>query len=155
MHIDETGKIIESIGNKTLDSEHEILCNIIDSIAHSFAERNTIALQEEFEELENGLRAYFVIEENIAQAVSYDFTHHRLAHQDLLVKFQHLKDELMSNACMRSKFGYEYCISVLINPLFRHIKLDDKPLKVELRNHFYDFNCVRNLRLDSSPYQRV
>jgi len=111
----------------------------INEIARSIAAKDNTALLEAFELLENALRAYFVIEENIAQAVDFDFTQHRLAHQGLLNKFQRIRDELMARNGMQSEFDDECYIDSLRNCLIRHIKVDDKQLKIVLETHFYDF----------------
>lgn len=128
-----------SVGNRILDTEHKKLHGIINGIADSIAARDNTALLDAFELLESGLRAYFVVEESIAQAVDFDFTQHRLAHQGLLNKFQRIKVELMAKNGMCSKFDDECYIDSLRNCLIRHIKVDDKPLKIVLETHFYDF----------------
>ena len=128
-----------SVGNRILDSEHKKLHGTINEIARSIAAKDNTALLAAFELLENALRAYFVIEENIAQAVDFDFTQHRLAHQGLLNKFQRIKVELIAKNGMSSKFDDECYIDSLRNCLIRHIKVDDKPLKIVLETYFYDF----------------
>lgn len=128
-----------SVGNRLLDSEHKKLHGLINGIAHSIVAKDIATLVEAFELLEHGLRAYFLVEENIAQAVNFDFTQHRLAHQGLLNKFDHIKNELIDRNGEWSKYDDEYFIESLRNCLIRHIKVDDKPLKIVLETHFYDF----------------
>lgn len=128
-----------SVGNRILDSEHEKLHDMINGIARAVAAGEVAALSELFELLENGLCAYFVVEENIAQALNFDFTQHKLAHQELLKRFQHIKDELTAKNNRRSKSEEKDYINYLRDRLARHIKEDGKPFKAVLNTQFYDF----------------
>lgn len=127
-----------SVGNRLLDSEHKNLHDIINVITSLIVARDVAALPEAFELLENNLCTYFVVEENIAQAVNFDFTQHRLAHQGLLNKFQRIKDKLMAKNGMWPKLDKGYCTHYLRDFLIQHIKLDSKPLKTVLDTCLYD-----------------
>lgn len=133
-----------SVGNRILDSEHKNLHNIINVIIGLIIARDVAALLGAFELLENCLRAYFVVEENIAQAINVDFTQHGMAHQGLLNKFQCTKDELMAKNCMLSKDEEGCCIHFLRSCLIHHIKVDTKPFTIVLNTCLYDFkpNCA-------------
>jgi hemerythrin-like metal-binding protein len=128
-----------SVGNRMIDSAHKEVFGMIDRIVHSVMARDVAALSEAFCRLENCLYVYFSVEEDIAQAVSFDFTQHRLAHQELLKKFQRMKDWLMAKNGAWSKFEEKGCIDSLGNCLIWHIKEDSAPLKVVLNTHFYNF----------------
>lgn len=128
-----------SVGNRILDSEHKKLHDIINEITNSIAAGNVAALSAAFELLENGLCAYFVVEEGIAQALDFDFNQHKLAHQNLLQKFLYAKDGLMANNGGWSKSEKKDYIVYLRGCLVRHIKEDDKPFKIALSAQFYDF----------------
>ncbi len=128
-----------SVGNKILDSEHKNLLGIIEGIASLIVARDVATLSEAFELLENRLRVYFVVEGNIAQAVNFDFTQHRLAHQHLLNEVQRIKDGLMTRNGMQSKLEKEGYINSLRNCLIRHIKMDAEPFKLVLDTYLYDF----------------
>lgn len=129
-----------SIGNRTLDSEHKKLHNIISRIAYYIVARDVVALSEAFDLLENCLCAYFVVEENIARAVNFDFAQHKLAHQHLLHEFQRIRDELtVKNGRWSDDEGESYVYSVL-DHLIQHIKKDGRPLKIVLDTCLYDFN---------------
>lgn len=128
-----------SVGNRILDSEHKKLHDIINEITNSIAAGNVAALSAAFELLENGLCAYFAVEEGIAQALDFDFNQHKLAHQNLLKKFLYAKDELMANNGGWSKSEKKDYIVYLRGCLVRHIKEDDKPFKIALSTQFYDF----------------
>lgn len=129
-----------SVGNRAIDSAHKEVFGMIDRIARPIMARDVTALSEAFDLLENCLCVYFSVEENIAQALDFDFTKHKLAHQDLLKIFQRIKDELTAVDNRSSEFEKKDCISYLRDCLIRHIKEDGEPLKMVLDTHFYDFN---------------
>lgn len=130
-----TGEL--SIGNRMIDSEHKKLHDTINGIAHSIAARNVAALSEAFEQLENCLCAYAAIEERVAQAVNFDFTEHRLAHQRMLDEVRRIRDALVAgdSVCPEGE-SHARCLK---DCLIRHIKEDGRPLKVVLDTHLYDF----------------
>jgi len=129
-----------SIGNRTLDSEHKKLHGIIEKIACSIVARDVAALSQAFDLLENCLYIYFVTEENIAQAINFDFAQHRLVHQHLLNEFQRIRDELtVKNGRWSDDEGMNYA-HFLMACLIRHIKKDGRPLKIVLDTCLYDFN---------------
>lgn len=129
-----------SVGNRTLDSEHKKLHGIINKITQSIVDRNVAALPEVFDLLEDYLRSYFVVEENIARAINFDFAQHKLAHQNLLSEFQGIRDELaVKNGLWSDEKGRDYAHS-LMACLVQHIKKDGKPLKIILDTCLYDFN---------------
>lgn len=129
-----------SIGNRILDSEHKKLHGIINQIVCSVIARNVAALPEAFELLESCLYDYFAVEENIARAIGFDFTQHKLAHQHLLNEFQHIKGKLTAkNGMWSDEEGKNYAYS-LMNCLIQHITQDGKPLKIVLDTCLYDFH---------------
>ena len=85
-----------SVGNWILDSEHKNLHEIINGIRSAIESGGVVDLLSAFNILKKRLCDYFAIEENIAQALNFDFTQHKLAHQNLLGKFQHVIDEMMA-----------------------------------------------------------
>lgn len=127
-----------SVGNRILDSEHKKLHDIINTIAASIKARDVVALSAGFELLENCLHAYFVAEENIAQAVGFDFNQHRVAHQDLMYKFQSLKNELTAKNLVFSEHEEASYIHTLCRHLKLHVLLESAPLELVLSTHFYD-----------------
>lgn len=122
-----------SVGNRILDSERMNLYDIIDGIDSLIVARDVAALSEAFELLEDRLRVYFVVEENIAQMASFDFTQRRLAHQRLLNEFQRIKNGLMAKNGIWTKFEKEGYVNSLKKCLIRHIAEDGKPLEAVLR----------------------
>ena len=128
-----------SVGNRIIDSEHKNLHGIIDGIAGLIEARDIATLHEAFELLENRLHTYFAVEENVAQAVDFDFTQHKLAHQHLLNEFRRIKHGLMAKNGLWTKFEKAGHINSLRKCLVRHITEDGKPLKIVLGNYLYDF----------------
>lgn len=126
-----------SLGNRLIDSEHKKLHNAIDGVKRAVAARDAVALSEIFEQLENGLRACFAVEERVAQAVGFDFTQHRLAHQHMLDEVRRIRDGLASGDCGCTE-GEDYA-RCLMDCLIKHIKEDGRPLKLVLDTHLYDF----------------
>ena len=128
-----------SVGNRIIDSEHKKLHGIIDGIADLIMARDIATLHEAFELLENRLHAYFAVEENIAQAVNFDFAQHRLAHQHLLNEFRRIKHGLMAKNGIWTKFEKAGHINSMRKCLVRHITEDGKQFKIVLGNYLYDF----------------
>ena len=128
-----------SVGNSLIDSEHKKLHDIINNIAGIIKAGEVAALSDAFKLLENSLRDYFVVEENIAQALNFDFTQHRLAHQHLLKEFQRIRDVLMAKNGMWPKSEKKGYIDCLMACLTQHIEEDGRPLKAVLSTQFYDF----------------
>jgi hemerythrin-like metal-binding protein len=129
-----------SIGNRILDSEHKNLHDIVNKIACSILARDVAALSEAFNLLENRLCGYFVVEENIAQAVNFDFVQHKSMHQNLLNEFKRIRVELtVKNGRWSDDEGGHYA-HFLMDYLIQHIKRDGRPLKIVLDTCLYDFN---------------
>jgi hemerythrin-like metal-binding protein len=128
-----------SVGNRILDSEHKNLRGIIDGITSLIMASDVAALSGAFELLGTNLRVYFAVEENIARAVGFDFTQHRLAHQYLLDEFRRIKNGLMAQNGSWSKLEKAGYINSLRRCLIRHITEDGKPLKIVLSDYLYDF----------------
>lgn len=129
-----------SVGNRVIDYAHKELLGIINRIVRSIVAGNVADLSEAFQLLEKSLCTYFVVEENIAQALNFDFAQHRREHQSLLNKFRYIRDELMAQNGMWSKFEEKCYVDSLRYCLIKHVKEDGKPLKILLETNFYNFN---------------
>lgn len=128
-----------SVGNRIIDSEHKKLRDKIEDIAHLISAKNDIALTVACKLLSDSLSNYFVIEENIAQALNFDFTQHRLAHQNLLNKCQLITKKLLNQSSPMSNIERKECLGFMNYYLTQHIKEDSKPFKLELETQLYDF----------------
>lgn len=127
------------VGNKAIDSEHKKLLNIINGVNRSITAREVSVLTKAFDLLENSLCGYFVVEESIAQALNFDFNHHKLTHQNLLNRFKRIKDELLAKNGMWNMSEEEDYVYCLKKSMIHHIKEDCKPFKVVLSAQYYDF----------------
>lgn len=127
-----------SVGNRVIDSTHKNLIGIIQEISRSIAARDVAAAIRGFEQLENCLCDYFVVEESIAHAVNFDFANHKLAHQRLLSEFYRIKDWLTSENGMWSCEDGERYANSLMHYFIQHIKEDGRQLKIVLDTHLYD-----------------
>lgn len=128
-----------SIGNRIIDSAHKEVLHIINNIIGLIMAKNVAALPEALELLESCLYACFAVEENIAQAVNFDFDQHKLMHRYLLNKVHCMKDELADKNGLWSGTEEKNYIHSLRDYFIQHIKEDSKPLKIVLDSHFYDF----------------
>lgn len=135
-----------SVGNRVIDYAHKEVLRIINRIVHSVVAGDVADLSEAFQLLEKSLCICFITEENIAQALGFDFTKHRQAHQSLLNEFRRIKFELMAKNGKWSKFEEKCYVDSLSYCLIKHVKEDGKPLKIVLETNFYDFypDCANN-----------
>lgn len=128
-----------SIGNRTIDSSHEYILSIINSVGNIIEARDGAALIEAFKLLENSLCAYFEVEEKIAQAIKVDFAQHSLAHQYLLNELQHMRSILAEKNGMWPDREAEAFIIFWAKRFIQHIKVEGESLKLVLNTNFYDF----------------
>jgi len=128
-----------SVGNRTIDSEHQKISAIVNDISQLILVDHIVALSVAVKMLADCLQEYFWIEENFAQAVNFDFTKHRLAHQALLNNFRVITDKIISQNGKFSKLERKVYTDSLNELLIQHIKVDSKSLKVVLDTCFYDF----------------
>lgn len=127
-----------SVGNRAIDSKHKKLHDILNEIARLISASDVAALSAAFAMLEQCMHACFAVEENIAQAIGFDFSMHRLAHQRLLNEFQYMQHELMGKNGVWSRDEGRYYADTLMSYFIKHIKVDGKPFKAVLDTHFYD-----------------
>jgi len=99
--------------------------------------------------LENNLRTYFSVKEDFAHAVNVDLTQHKQAHQNLLSKFRHIKNELIEQNGAWPKVAEKRYLDSLRYGLFQHIKEDCKMLKILLETNFYDFKPNKMNSMDA------
>lgn len=128
-----------SVGNKIIDSEYKKMFDIIHRIQRSIMAKDCAAIAADFKLLEDFACTCFSVEEKIAQAVGFDFTLHNLAHQNLLKKYQQVRDELAArNGSWFSGEGEAY--KHFINDcLMGHLEHESRPLRFVLDTYFYDF----------------
>jgi len=129
---------LQSVGNRIIDSEHEKLIGIINDIGQLMLVKHDVALSVAIKILNDALHHYFVVEENIANAVNFDFSDHRMAHQALLNEVHAVTDKLMVKIGECSSPERKRLIEFLNGLLIQHIQEDSKPFKIVLDTHLYD-----------------
>ena len=127
-----------SVGNRIIDSAHKELLGMVNRIGHMIRVKDCSDISEEFKLLEDRLCAYFAVEENIAQAVKFSFTQHKLAHQSLLNQIQCTRDDLAAMNGIWSDGEKEMRCYFLVNCLVQHFDEESAQMKVVLDTHFYD-----------------
>jgi len=127
-----------SVGNRIVDSQIQILDGLIYDIESLILVNHAVALSVAIRMLHDSLHHYFVVEESIAQAVGFNFTKHRVAHQRLANDFLVMTDEFTSQPVKHSKIEKREFIDSLRDSLNQYIEVDRKPLKIELEKHLYD-----------------
>jgi hemerythrin len=128
-----------SVGNALIDSEHENLIDMINSVEHALRAGNQPALLSAFKQLADGVRLHFMSEEKIAQAIRFPFDHHHGAHQYLQKELQYMREELESKSGMWSEGAVEHFSRMLGNWMMDHIAGEDMLLKPALQGHPYNF----------------
>lgn len=128
-----------SVGNAILDSEHKNIISEINNIMRLIEARDSTALSDAFEMLENWLIIHFENEELFAQTVNFDFSQHKLAHQHLLNELQCLKNELVAKNAAWSDSGVNLYHLFFHNWLIEHITNEDMQMKPLLQSYPHDF----------------
>ncbi|MDD2914428.1 MAG: hypothetical protein PHP70_03845 [Gallionella sp.] len=128
-----------SVGNSMLGATHRTLNNKINVIVGSIAARDVSALSDAFDSFEKCLNTYFLVEEQFARAVNFDFTRHKLTHQNLLKDFRFIKEELLNKNGIWSEHEEKCYIQALKNSLVRYVEVDIKPLRLVCDTCLDDF----------------
>ena len=129
-----------SVGNAVIDSEHKNLIAIVNSVKRAIKARDSAALPQELEHLEDWLYVHFANEGKIAQAVNFDFSQHKLAQQCWLKELWFLRNELIDKHGLWSDDAIEYFSLFLSDWLIDgHIISLDMPMKPVLQAYGYNF----------------
>jgi len=110
-----------SVGNRLIDSEHQKISCMVKDIDQLILVKHFVALSAAIKKLIDYLPEYFLVEENIAKAVKFDFTKHRLAHQELLNNYRVITDNIIIQDGKLSKLERKSYIDSLNNILIEHI----------------------------------
>jgi hemerythrin len=128
-----------SVGNKTLDSEHKNLLNLVREVDRAIRAKETVRFAETIHHLKDATRKHFDNETKIALAIKYNFDVHQLEHQYILKEMQTLEDELASCHDQWSESIVEHYFQFLSNWAIDHINEDDMKMKALLESRPYDF----------------
>ena len=127
-----------SVGNRLIDSQHQMLDGLIVDIGQLMLVNHDVALSAAIRLFHHSLQRYFEIEEDIAQAVGYDFSTHRLAHQELSAHFRAITDKISTKTGRCTGSERKELMDAMSGLLIRHITDDSSRLKIVLETNFYD-----------------
>ena len=129
-----------SVGNVFIDSEHRNLISLVNDVIRAIETRDSPGLAQSFEQLDHWSRTHFANEEKIAQALSFDFSLHKLAQQNALIELGFLRDELADGNNLWSKDAIEHFTQFLKNWMINeHIIGLDMQMKPVLQKYDYSF----------------
>jgi len=128
-----------SVGNKSIDTQHKNLLNMVNDIESAIKTRDAAALVNAFRLFEHAVHIHYIHEEKIARAINYPFEEHHLEHQYVLGELQTMKDELLSSEGRWSESAVEYYYEFLSEWTTMHIGEDDMRMKGILETYPYDF----------------
>ena len=87
-----------SVGNAVIDSEHKDLIDMVNNIARVIREKDSSAMPQVFEQLEERLCSHFVNEEKIAQATNFPFIQNEREHKYVLKSLHLIRDAVSAMA---------------------------------------------------------
>ena len=128
-----------SVGNASIDSDHNKLLVMANSVEDAIRAKDSVALSQAFKQLEDHMRAHFINEEKIAQAVNFPFTNNKLEHYYMLKLLQHMRDELEAKNGILSDAATEHFSHFLSDLITEHILKEDMLMKPVLQTYPYDF----------------
>ncbi len=131
-----------SIGNAMIDADHKMLLDMVNGVVHAIEIGDCSVLSYAFDLLDGKLRTHCAQEENIAQAINFTFTRHKLAEQYILRELNYLKDELLDRNCVCCEDAIKHYSDSLRGLLIGHITEDDRLMKPVLQSYPYNFNPV-------------
>lgn len=129
-----------SVGNAVIDIDHKMLIVMVNGVEAMIRARDSFALPQALEQLENNLSAHFAREEKIAQAINFPFGKNKMEHQYVLKEFQNMKDELIAKDGIWSDGAAEHFSHFLSDWITDHVLNEDMLMKPALQTYPYDFN---------------
>ena len=126
-----------SVGNLVVDSGHQNLIGMINSIDYAMHNADHADLLRVLKRFHDFARLHFKDEEQIMQSVKFPCVTHRLEHQYLLEDLQNTINRLSLNQSHES--ALEHYPDFLQNWLLKHIEIGTAMLKPTLSAHPYDF----------------
>jgi hemerythrin len=128
-----------SVGNATLDAEHQQIFRLIHEVDSAIREKSVACFSDTLKRLTDTSRLHFANESKIAQAINYDFEHHDLEHQYILNEMQIIEEELIIRQGKWSESVVEHYFQFLSTWAVDHIDQDDMKMKATLGAYPYDF----------------
>jgi hemerythrin len=127
-----------SVGNKTLDSEHRKIFNLVNEVDRAIQTKDSVRFAEALVALEAATRKHFANEARLAQAIDYPFERHHLEHQYILKEMRLVKNELANFKGKWSESIAEHYFQFLSTWAVVHIDEDDMKMKTMLETFPYD-----------------
>lgn len=131
-----------SVGNAAIDDDHRKLIAMVNEVEAMIRARDSSALPQALEQLEQHLQIHFVREEAIARAIHLPFGSNKAEHEYALKEFRHMKDELVVKEGVWSDGAAEHYSHFLGDWITGHVLNEDMLMKPALQNYPYDFNPV-------------
>ncbi|MGA9666459.1 MAG: hemerythrin domain-containing protein [Gallionella sp.] len=127
-----------SVANKTLDSEHRKIFNLVNEVERAIQTKDSVRFAEAMVVLEAATRKHFSNEARLAQTVNYPFEQHHLEHQYILKEMRIINNELAGFKGKWSESIAEHYFQFLSTWAVDHIDEDDIKMKVMLEAYPYD-----------------
>lgn len=131
-----------SVGNLLIDSGHQNLIGMINSLEYVINNNDGPELLQMFKRFCDFAHLHFSDEEKILQAVEIPFIPHRLEHQSLLDELRASLNKLAADGSARSEYAMDHYPEFLRGWFVNHIKEGVATLKPVLAAHPYDFMPV-------------
>lgn len=126
-----------SVGNMVIDSGHQDLLGMINSLEYTIKQGDGAQVLRVFEKFCDFVRLHFRDEEKIMQAVKFPFIPHKLEHQYLLDELQNTLDKLAGDN--GAEHPMDHYPEFLRNWFVSHINNGAAALKPVLQAYPYDF----------------
>lgn len=128
-----------SVGNLVIDSGHQNLIGMINSLEYAIKNKDSQELLRVFERFCDFAHLHFKDEEKIMQAVKFPFIPHRLEHQNLLDELQNTLGELVARNDIWPGSAMDHYPEFLRDWFVSHINNGIATLKPVLQTYVYDF----------------
>lgn len=128
-----------SVGNLVIDSGHQNLIGMINSLEYAIENKDSAELLRVFKRFCDFAHLHFKDEEKIMQAVKFPFVPHRLEHQHLLDELQNTLGGLAAKSGAWPEYAMDHYPEFLRDWFIGHINNGIATLKPVLQTYSYDF----------------
>ena len=128
-----------SVGNSMIDSDHKQLISLAAVAEEMLEKRNSTAMSQALDRVENALQEHFANEENIAAAIKFPFVPNKLEHECVLEAFYIMKAVVVDQNGEWDEDVDTYYSDFLSEWLIGHIIKEDMLMKPVLQTYPYDF----------------
>lgn len=128
-----------SVGNEMIDSEHQNLIVVVNSVEDAIGTGDRDALSRSFDLLDTCMYTHFRNEEIIAEAVKFPFVQNKLEHGHLLKEMRYMREELETMNGIWPDYLVKKYSRFLSGWMTDHIIKEDMKMKAVLQSYPYDF----------------